>query len=118
MAYYHADFDRTFRALADPTRRAILERLTQGSASVNELARPFDMALPSFMEHLRVLEAGGLLASEKLGRVRTCWLDPAPIRAAENWLTEQHRRWESRLDRLDAYLIDLNKREKDNGQKS
>lgn len=96
--------DQVFGALADPTRRAILARLGRGEASVGELARPFAMALPSLMKHLRVLEAGGLVASRKRGRVRTCALTPATLTHAEGWLAEQRAVWESRLDRLEAYV--------------
>lgn len=116
MSYHPKEMDSVFRALADPTRRAILAQLSRGPASVSELARPFEMALPSFMEHLRVLEVGGLLTSEKVGRVRTCRLQTAPIRAAEEWLAERRRLWESRLDRMDSYLVELKQREKDHGQ--
>ena len=96
--------DQVFGALADPTRRAILARLGEGEASVGELARPFDMALPSLMKHIRVLEAGGLVRSQKAGRVRTCRLDRAAMSDAERWLGEQRAIWEARLDRLEAYV--------------
>jgi DNA-binding transcriptional ArsR family regulator len=96
--------DLLFRALADPTRRAVLERLGRGPASVGELARPSGMALPSFVEHLRVLEEGRLVRSTKTGRVRTYRLAPDPLREAEDWLARQRAHWERRLDRLDRYL--------------
>lgn len=96
--------DHVFGALADPTRRAILARLGEGEASVGELARPFAMALPSLMKHIRVLEAGGLVESQKRGRVRTCRLKPVAMADAEHWLIEQRAVWESRLDRLEAYV--------------
>lgn len=99
--------DPVFRALSDPTRRAVLQRLSRGSAAVSELAEPFDMALPSFMQHLKVLEASGLVASRKRGRVRTYQLSSAPLRAAESWMAEQRALWERRLDQLDEYLITL-----------
>jgi DNA-binding transcriptional ArsR family regulator len=99
-----------FGALADPTRRAIIARLSQGEASVGELAQPFDMALPSLMKHLRVLETGGLVASEKHGRVRTCRLMPGAMTGAESWLAEQRAIWEARLDRLESYLATLEKK--------
>ncbi len=102
--------DRTFRALADPTRRAMVERLARGPASVSELARPFRMALPSLLEHVRVLESCGLVQTEKVGRVRTCRLDPAPIKATEAWLSKQRVAWERRLDRLETYLADLQRK--------
>ena len=93
-----------FRALADPTRRAVLRRLGGGEAAVSELARPFPMAMPSFLQHLTVLEECGLVRSEKAGRVRTVRLVPETLRAAEDWMAEQRRLWERRLDQLDAYL--------------
>lgn len=94
--------DRYFAAMADPTRRAVLERLTQGPASVSELHAPHAMALPSFLRHLRVLEEGGLIATEKQGRVRMARIEAQPVRAAEDWLVQLRRQWETRLDRLDA----------------
>lgn len=96
--------DRVFQALADPTRRAVLQRLSSGTAAVSELAEPFDMALPSFMQHLKVLEGCGLVRSRKAGRVRTYRLSPRPLRAAEGWIAEQRALWERRLDQLDRYL--------------
>jgi DNA-binding transcriptional ArsR family regulator len=99
--------DRVFHALSDPTRRAVLHRLGAGDAAVSELAQPFPMALPSFLQHLRVLEECGLVRSQKTGRVRTYSLEPAPLQAAETWMAEQRSLWERRLDRLDAYLVSL-----------
>lgn len=96
--------DRVFNALADPTRRAVLERLSAGPAPVTELAQPFDMALPSFTQHLNVLEGCGLVSSEKTGRVRTYQLSPQTLQAAEHWLVSRRANWESRLDQLDSYL--------------
>ncbi len=110
MANYSPHLDDVFGALADPTRRAIIARLSQGEASVGELARPFDMALPSLMKHIRVLETGGLVRSEKHGRVRTCRLMPGAMKGAENWLAEQCAIWEARLDRLEAYVAMLEKK--------
>lgn len=107
MPNHSAAVDRTFRALADPTRRAMLERLARGPATVSELARPFRMALPSLLEHLRLLEQSGLVRSDKVGRVRTCRLDPAPMRRTEAWLVQQRTMWERRLDRLEDYLAQL-----------
>ena len=89
-----------FGALADPTRRAVIERLTAGPAPVTELAAPHDMALPTFLKHLKKLEAAGLVRSEKAGRVRTVHIEAAPLRAAEDWLSRQRSMWEGRLDRL------------------
>ena len=96
--------DQVFGALADPTRRAVLKRLGEGDASVGELARPFQMALPSLMKHVRVLESVGLVESRKVGRVRTCRLKPAAMTEAEVWLAAQRSVWEARLDRLEAYV--------------
>ncbi|HEY7993262.1 MAG TPA: metalloregulator ArsR/SmtB family transcription factor [Candidatus Eremiobacteraceae bacterium] len=97
--------DRAFGALADPTRRAIVERLCRGPAPVSELARPLPMSLPAVVQHLHVLEAGGLVRTRKEGRVRTCSLEAASLRAVENWVGDRRAAWELRLDRLDAYLM-------------
>lgn len=102
-----APIDRVFRALADPTRRRVLERLCRSPASVSELAESFDMALPSFVQHLRVLEDSGVVRSTKSGRVRTYRVVPKRLRAVEDWLDRQRALWERRLDQLDTYLIDL-----------
>lgn len=99
--------DRVFYALADTTRRAVLERLSDGPAPVSELAQPFEMALPSFTQHLHVLEDCGLVRSTKTGRVRTYQLAPQPLKAAERWMVEQRTMWESRLDQLDRYLKNM-----------
>ncbi len=96
--------DGIFRALADPTRRAVVHRLVRGPASVSELAAPFDMKLPTFMKHLRVLEDGGLIRSTKRGRVRTCEIQPRRLAEAEDWIAKHRAIWESRLDRLEAFL--------------
>src|SRR5262245_57567222 len=104
MANLSSNLDLVFGALADPTRRALLERLGAGDASIGELAQPFDMALPSLMKHGRVLEAVGLVESRKSGRVRTCRLKPGAMTGAEHWLTEQRAVWEARFDRLEAYV--------------
>jgi DNA-binding transcriptional ArsR family regulator len=103
--------DRVFHALGDPTRRAVVSRLSAGHAAVSELAWPFDMALPSFMQHLGVLEECGLVRSHKVGRVRTYRLVQEPLNAAEHWMVEQRALWERRLDQLDRYLLTL--KEKD-----
>ena len=100
-----------FAALADPTRRRVLERLGKSPASVGELARPFSMALPSFVQHLRVLENTGLVRSRKVGRVRTYQLVPARLQAAEDWLAQQRSLWERRLDQLDEYLMQLKEKQ-------
>lgn len=99
--------DRVFHGLADPTRRSVLERLSKGPAAVKELATPFDMSLPSFLQHLDVLEDCGLVKSRKSGRVRTYRLTPQPLKAAESWLEKQRATWNRRLDQLDTYLLDL-----------
>ena len=102
-----AKLDRVFQALADPTRRAVLEQLGHGPAAVSALAEPFKMALPSFLQHLRVLEDCGLVRSKKTGRVRTFRVVPRPMEAAEGWLAQQRSLWERRLDRFDAYVEGL-----------
>lgn len=99
--------DLVFKALSDGTRRTILERLAVGPASVSDLARPFDMALPSLMQHLQIMEEAGLIVSEKKGRVRTCRLEASTLREAENWLSAQRSLWKTRLDQLDDYLQTL-----------
>jgi DNA-binding transcriptional ArsR family regulator len=101
-----ASLDQVFQALADPTRRNMVERLVRGPASVTELARPQAMSLPAAMQHLQVLETCGLVRSEKTGRVRTCRIEPDALRAAEGWLSSQRTAWESRLDRLGEYLAE------------
>lgn len=104
---------RVFEALGDPTRLAVVERLSRGPASVSELASNHEMALPSFLQHLRTLEAAGLVRSRKNGRVRTYRLSPIKLGRAERWLEQQRRLWNQRLDQLDAYLLEM--KEKDNG---
>jgi DNA-binding transcriptional ArsR family regulator len=98
------DLDRVFKALADPTRRQVIERLTTGPVTTSELAARFDMALPSFTQHLGVLEAAGLVVSTKTGRVRTYRLDPDGMGPATHWLTAQREQWERRLDQFDAFV--------------
>jgi DNA-binding transcriptional ArsR family regulator len=93
-----------FQALADPTRRAMVDRLIDGPASVSELARPLHMSLPAVVQHLHVLEASGLVRSQKLGRVRTCAIESAALRAAEQWVADRRTAWERNLDRLGEYL--------------
>ena len=104
MENYRLSLDAVFHALADPTRRAVVSRLTKGPAPVKELAKPFDMGLPSFIKHLRVLEKDGLIHTEKVGRVRTCRIDAGKLAVAESWLAEQRALWEARTDRLAAYV--------------
>jgi DNA-binding transcriptional ArsR family regulator len=96
--------DRMFHALADPARRSMVERLTRGPASVSQLAEPLAMSLPAVVQHLRVLHDSGLVRSEKLGRVRTCRLEPKALRTAEQWISARRVEWERRLDRLAVYL--------------
>jgi DNA-binding transcriptional ArsR family regulator len=93
-----------FQAIADPTRRAVLGRLGSGSASVSDLAKPFDMALPSFMQHIRLLEESGWIRTHKVGRVRICAIEKEPFAAVERWLSEQHAIWEGRTDRLQQFV--------------
>jgi len=99
--------DGIFRALSDPTRRHVLERLSSRPASVSELAEPYDMALPSFLQHLKILESSGLVSSKKVGRVRTYQLAPERLKLAEDWLGRQRNLWERRLDRMEEYLLQL-----------
>lgn len=101
------DLDRLFHALADPARRAIVERLSRGPATVSELAKPLPMSLPAAMQHLGVLEEAGLVRSEKVGRSRTCSIDPQALSQAELWINARRSEWEHRLDRLGDYLKTL-----------
>jgi DNA-binding transcriptional ArsR family regulator len=96
--------DRAFHALSDPSRRQMVERLSLGPASVSELAQPLTMSLAAVVQHVQVLEASGLLCSEKAGRVRTCRLQPVALRAVERWVADRRNEWEARLDRLGDYL--------------
>jgi DNA-binding transcriptional ArsR family regulator len=98
------ELDRLFHALADPARRAMVERLSRGPAPVSELAGPLPMSLPAAMQHLGVLEAAGLVRSQKVGRVRTCSIEPARLGAGERWIQARRREWDERLDRLGDYL--------------
>jgi DNA-binding transcriptional ArsR family regulator len=107
MPNRQADLDRVFQALADPTRRAMVVRLSRGPANVSELARPLPMSLPSVMQHLALLEAAGLVRTEKAGRVRTCRIDPQALSEAEQWLNAARLAWDERLDRLGDYLKTL-----------
>jgi len=98
--------DLAFQALADPTRRVMIERLARGPASVSELAQPLDMTLSAVVQHLAVLEASGLVRSQKIGRVRTCHLSPTALQGAERWIAERRTVWERRLDRLGEFLAE------------
>jgi DNA-binding transcriptional ArsR family regulator len=104
MLNYSPTLDRAFQALADPARRVMVERLSRGPASVSELAKPLAMSLPAVMQHLQVLEESGLVRSTKVGRVRTCRIEPKALRAAEQWIAARRTAWERRLDRLGEYL--------------
>jgi len=107
----------TFAALADPTRRAILARLTSGEASVTELAEPFDMSLPAISKHLKVLERAGLIARSRDAQWRPCRIEAARLREVHDWLEKYRRFWEESFDRLDDYLRELQKKEKNNARK-
>jgi DNA-binding transcriptional ArsR family regulator len=110
MAQYQ--MDAIFQALADPTRRAVVGRLGRGPATVSELAAPFDMALPSFLKHIRTLEGGGLIRTRKTGRVRTCELERGALATAESWLAQQRALWEGRTDRLEQFVLETQEMEK------
>jgi DNA-binding transcriptional ArsR family regulator len=118
MAKQTSNLDRVFHALSDPTRREIVRLLTRGPASVSELAEPFAMAMPSLLQHVRVLEASRLIRTEKSGRVRTCEMRPLALRVAERWLSEQCALWEDRLDRIESYVATLQSKEKKHGKRS
>ena len=105
----------TFSALADPTRRAVLARLAEGEATVNELAQPFEMSLPAFSKHLKVLERAGLVEKSRQAQFRPCKLKPEPLREATDWLEKYRAIWEGRFDRLEAYARKLLESEKKNG---
>ncbi|MGH8244484.1 MAG: ArsR/SmtB family transcription factor [Steroidobacteraceae bacterium] len=105
MDKYPDQLSGIFQALADPTRRAVLGRLGRGPASVSELAKPFDMALPSFMKHIHFLEGSGLIRTHKQGRVRTCAIEKKPFARVEAWLSTQRAAWEGRTDRLEQFVL-------------
>jgi DNA-binding transcriptional ArsR family regulator len=104
MLNQRSSLDLMFQALADPSRRVMVERLSRGPASVSELAQPLAMSLPAVVQHLQVLEGSGLVRSEKVGRVRTCRIEPVAMRPVEQWIAERRTSWERRLDRLGDYL--------------
>jgi DNA-binding transcriptional ArsR family regulator len=106
LNYQPMPLDLAFQALADPARRGMVDRLCRGPASVSELARPLEMTLSAVVQHLAVLEASGLVRSQKVGRVRTCRIDTQVLRTAEHWISERRASWESRLDRLGEYLAE------------
>lgn len=104
MPHHSTPLDLAFHALSDPTRRAVVSRLAEGEAPVSKLAMPFDMALPSFAQHLKVLEDCGLITTEKRGRSRWCRLDRPRFEEAADWMEAERRHWAERVDRLEAYL--------------
>ncbi|MCE7011375.1 helix-turn-helix domain-containing protein [Kibdelosporangium philippinense] len=108
MAQYSAELDGVFIALADPTRRDVIRRLGRGPTSVGDLAREFPMTLPSFMKHVRTLEANDLIRTDKVGRVRTCVLNRERLALVDGWLDEQRRVWEERTDRLERLVTEEN----------
>lgn len=112
MDNYQTSLDHVFHALADPTRRAVVQQLGAGSATISELAQPFDMALPSFMKHISVLESSGLINSEKVGRVRTCKLVPQTLDDIDQWIDALRQAWGKNFDRLDEYLDKLQREDK------
>ena len=111
-----AVLDRAFQALADPTRRGMVARLSRGPASVSELARPLNISLPAVLQHLQILEQSGLVRSEKKGRVRTCRIEPGTLSQAERWMAEQRALWEGRLDRLEVHLEEIKAEEGQDGR--
>ena len=106
MPNQSSGLDQVFQALSDPARRTMVERLTRSPASVSELAQPLAMSLPAVLQHLQVLEACDIIRSEKIGRVRTCHIEPGALRIAEDWISRQRSAWETRLDRLGDYLAE------------
>jgi DNA-binding transcriptional ArsR family regulator len=111
----HEDLGSTFAALADPTRRAILARLAEGEATVNELAEPFDLKLPTISKHLKVLQRAGLVTQSRVAQRRPCRLEIAPLKEVAEWVERYRRIWEERFGQLDAYLMELQEKEKANG---
>ena len=111
------DLGNTFAALADPTRRAILARLAEGEATVNELAQPFDLKLPTISKHLKVLQRAGLITQGRKAQRRPCRLETSPLKEVADWVERYRRIWEERFGQLDAYLTELQKKEKRHGRK-
>jgi len=109
MAQYAEQLNGTFQALADPTRRSVLARLGEGPATVSDLSEPFDMALPSFMKHIRLLEKSGWIRTRKKGRVRTCAIERERLDEVEIWISAQKAIWEGRADRLEQFVTDKEK---------
>jgi DNA-binding transcriptional ArsR family regulator len=116
MLNHPPDLNRLFKALADPARRAMVERLSRGRAPVSELAKPLPMSLPAALQHLAVLEDAGLVRSEKIGRVRMCSIEPGTLSLAEQWINARRVAWERRLDRLGTYLANLPDEEADDAE--
>ena len=112
MDQYQEPLNGIFQALADPTRRAVLAQLGRGPASISDLAKPFDMALPSFMKHIRFLEGSGLIRTRKEGRVRTCAIERNRLAAVDAWLSAQRAVWEGRTDRLERFVTTVQEKEK------
>jgi DNA-binding transcriptional ArsR family regulator len=112
MENHQAQLTSIFQALADPTRRAVLKRLGRGPATISELARPFDMALPSFLKHIHSLEESGWIRTRKEGRVRTCVIEKKPLATVEAWLSAQRALWEGRTDRLEQFVTTAQKKDK------
>jgi DNA-binding transcriptional ArsR family regulator len=108
-----AHIETTFSALADPTRRAVVQALSNGPAAVSQLAKPFKMALPSFTQHLGVLESAGLIVSRREGRSRICSLNPSALKAAEDWMATYRQQWEQRMDRYEAHIENIRKEKPD-----
>lgn len=106
MLKHQDPLDAMFQALSDPSRRAMVERLCRGPASVSELAKPFAMSLPAVVQHLQLLEASGLVRTEKVGRVRTCRIEDAALQKVERWVNDRRKLWERRLDRLGVFLAE------------
>jgi DNA-binding transcriptional ArsR family regulator len=108
---------QTLSALADPTRRAILARLSQGEATVNELAEPFDISLPAISRHLKVLEAAGLISRGREAQWRPCHLEAAPLKQVDSWLSRYRKFWEGSFDRMDAYLAQIQQKPRKKGKR-
>ncbi len=117
VKYDDAQLDLKFGALADPTRRAILARLARGEASVNELAKPFNMSLPAISKHLKVLERAGLITRGRDAQWRPCRIQPAALKDVTEWLEQYRRLWEERFDRLDEYIKEIQKEEQQNAKR-
>ena len=118
MLNQEPNLDLMFQALADPTRRGIVDRLSRGPASVSDLAKPFDMSLPAVVQHLQVLEQSGLVTTQKVGRVRTCRLGPHRLEEEAAWIARHHQLWSARFDALDGIVEDLKRKEKADGQRN